>query len=445
VNRFIEMQKSVRTPKKSIRFLILVCSLAFLLRVVVMFATSSYRLIDESDNHFGFGWEMGRVAYSLVQGQGFSSPLPLATGPTAMVGPVYPLILAGVFKAFGIYTSASAIAIRVIQCIFSSLTCLFVYLCGRDTVGERAGIVAALAWSVFPLNIFFTVNRVWETSLTGLLAVVLFWCGLALRDSISISRWSATGALLGIAALVNTSLVMLAVPFGLSALWRNRTRLVFPVTVGVLTCMAVVSPWLVRNYMQFGKVMLRSNFPLEFRVGNNILSHGQKMESLHPSNTPAINKHWQDVGEMRFMEEEREENSKFLAANFNRFIFDTGNRIVNYWTGGWIKPIDGFPNDWLVIVPTSLLTLLGLLGIRQMFQQKNAAALMYAGSLLVYPIVYCVTTSQPRFYHTITPLLVLSGAFWILNCLSRRAREYSTSNLQGAREEFVSDLATKRQ
>jgi Dolichyl-phosphate-mannose-protein mannosyltransferase len=439
------MTQSAIVSKNSIKFLIAVCTSAFLLRVILIFATRSYQLIDASDDHFAFGWEMGRVACSLAQGHGFSSPLPMQTGPTAMVGPMYPLLLALIFKIFGLYSTGSAIAIRVVQSVFSSVTCIFVFLCGRETAGNRTGKLAAWLWAAFPLNIFFTVARVWETSLTTLLMVVMFWSMLALRDSVSMRRWVANGVLLGFAALVSTSLVVIAVPFGIAALCRNRQRAVLPAAAGLLACLAMVSPWLVRNHIQFGKFMLRSNFPLEFRVGNNKLSYGQKVESLHPSNTPSVNKHWQEVGEMKFMEEQREQNAQFLAAHFSRFVFDTGNRILNYWTGAWIKSIDGFPNNLFVIVPTSLLTLLGFLGIRQMFQQEKSAALMYTGCLVVYPLVYYITTSQPRFYHTITPLLLLSGAFWIVNCLIRNViPEQSTSNLRSAGAHIAEDLATKR-
>ncbi len=205
-----------RSPK---RFLIWVCALAFLLRLAFIFVTGTYRLTDASDNYFGFGWEMGRVAWSLVQGHGFSSPLPLPTGPTAMVGPVYPLLIAIAFKLFGTYSVAAALAIRILQSCFASLTCFLIYLCGRDTVGDFAGKLAAVAWALFPLNIFFAVNRIWETTLTGLLAVLLFWVLLKARNTASFSGWILAGALLGFSALVNTSLVVLAIPFGLSCLW----------------------------------------------------------------------------------------------------------------------------------------------------------------------------------------------------------------------------------
>ena len=238
-------------------------------------------------------------------------------------------------------------------------------------------------------------------------------------NSLSAKRWSKTGALLGIAALVNTSLVVLIIPIGLSAVWRNRGRALLPTFVGALTCLAVVSPWLVRNYVVFGKAMLRSNFPLEFRIGNNEFSYGQKMESLHPSNTPALNQHWSEVGEQRFMAEDREFNAKFVNSHPGRFAFSIMNRIVNYWTGAWVRPIAGFPNVLPVICATSFLSALGFLGLWRSYSRGNPAARNYAGCLAIYPIVYYFTTSQPRFYHAITPLLILLGAYFVTECLDR--------------------------
>lgn len=417
LDRFLPLLFSA--PKNPRRFLTFLFLFAWALRVALMFAMHSYRTIDYGDDHFEFGWEMGRVARSLVLGNGFSSPLPLPTGPTAMVGPVYPLVLALVFKIFGVYSNSSAIAIRILQSFFASLTCVFVYLGARDTMGAATGKLAALAWAIFPLNIFFTVTKVWETSLTGLLAALLFWCMLPLRQSLSIPRWASTGVLLGIVALLNTSLVMLVVPFGLYALWTNRARAIVPAAIGALTCLVVFSPWLVRNHAEFGKFTLRSNFPLEFRVGNNELSHGEKIEAFHPSNTPELNRHWQEVGEAQYMAEDRAANAQFVANHPGRFVFSTLNRIINYWTGAWTMPTPESPNQWGAIVGISLLSLLGLLGLKQMFTTGNSAALVYTGCLLIYPVVYYVTTTQPRFYHAVSPLLIQLAAFWVMNLKDR--------------------------
>jgi 4-amino-4-deoxy-L-arabinose transferase-like glycosyltransferase len=410
------------TQQRSVKsFLVLVCLLAFAIRLAAMFAGNTYRVVEDDTNHFGFGWEMGRVAASLAEGQGFSSPLPLPTGPTAMVGPVFPLLLAGVFKLFGVYSTGSSIAIRVIQSLFSSLTCLFIFLCGRDTENDTVGKLAAVAWAFFPLNIFFTVDKVWETSLTALLITVMFWSMLRLRQSLSVSRWFSAGALLGFAALTSTSLVVLVAPFGIASIVRNRLRFLRTAAAAILACVVVVSPWLVRNHGVFGKFMMRSNFPLEFRVANNESSWGQKLEALHPSNNLAENEHWQQVGELRFMDEDRQANAEFLAHHMGRFVFVTFNRIVNYWTSAWIRTDAGNPNVWPVILPTTALTILGFLGLWRLFRTQNPAAFLYAGCLFIYPIVYCITTSQPRFYHAMTPLLILSGSFLVIDFRKRWA------------------------
>src|SRR5262249_2462351 len=68
------------------------------------------QLSPERD-HWCFGYEAGRIAKSIIQGHGFSSPLFSDTGPTAWMTPVYPYIVAGFFKVFGLYTLTAAVAL----------------------------------------------------------------------------------------------------------------------------------------------------------------------------------------------------------------------------------------------------------------------------------------------------------------------------------------------
>ena len=112
----------------SVFFIVLI---AFLLRLAVITIGHTYRITPRRD-HFQFGWEMGRIARSIAMGQGFSSPTDLPTGPSAWAPPVYPYILAGVFKLFGIYSNLSAWVILTFNSIFSALTCLTLY-----RIGER--------------------------------------------------------------------------------------------------------------------------------------------------------------------------------------------------------------------------------------------------------------------------------------------------------------------
>jgi hypothetical protein len=65
--------------------------------------------LDPARDHWEFAYEIGRVARSIALGHGFSNPYWANTGPTALLTPVYPYLLAGVFATFGVYTKTSAL------------------------------------------------------------------------------------------------------------------------------------------------------------------------------------------------------------------------------------------------------------------------------------------------------------------------------------------------
>jgi len=83
-----------------------------------------------------FGYEIGRVARSLAEGRGYSSPLFSDTGPTAWAAPIYPAILAAVFKVFGVFTATSAIVMLSINSLFSALTVFPLCAAARRSFGE---------------------------------------------------------------------------------------------------------------------------------------------------------------------------------------------------------------------------------------------------------------------------------------------------------------------
>src|SRR5258708_14209312 len=71
-----------------------------------------------------FEHETGSIAYSLAVGKGFSSPFRRETGPTAWLTPVDPLLVAGVFRGFGVFTAKSFFAVVLLNALFSSAVCI---------------------------------------------------------------------------------------------------------------------------------------------------------------------------------------------------------------------------------------------------------------------------------------------------------------------------------
>ena len=78
-----------------------------LARVLYMTLAHTWRVPYRQD-HFEFGWEAARIARSVATGHGYSDPFILGnTGPTAWLPPLFPLMIAGCFRLFGVYTSRS--------------------------------------------------------------------------------------------------------------------------------------------------------------------------------------------------------------------------------------------------------------------------------------------------------------------------------------------------
>src|SRR5579863_3266142 len=121
------------TMPRSILWLTL---LSFLLQVAMIGVFRQYRTRPVED-HFAFGWEMGRVARSIALGQGFSNPYGGNTGPSAWEPPLYPYLMGAVFKVFGIYSYASAWVLLTFNSLLASLTCIPIYWIAHRTLGER--------------------------------------------------------------------------------------------------------------------------------------------------------------------------------------------------------------------------------------------------------------------------------------------------------------------
>src|SRR5262249_48508646 len=133
---------------------LLIVMVALAVRLAVVALVYPERLNPDQD-HWRFAGETGRIARSVAEGRGFSSPLRANTGPTAWMTPLYPLLLAGVFKILGVYTKASALAMLSLDSLFSALTCIPVFLIARRSFGEPAARWAGWGWAFFPYAIYF--------------------------------------------------------------------------------------------------------------------------------------------------------------------------------------------------------------------------------------------------------------------------------------------------
>jgi len=366
-----------------------------------------------------FEQETGSIAYSLATGKGFSSPFRRETGPTAWLTPVYPLLVAGVFRIFGILSANSFFAVVFLNALFSSLACIPIFSVGKRMGGLGVASGAAWLWALYPNAVMMPFEWVWDTCLAALLGAVLLWATLELADSRRRARdWCAYGLLWGFTLMTNPSLGLL-LPFllGWAAFRGSRAAnlsLWKPALAGGIAILCCV-PWTVRNYVVFHKLVpLRSNFPLELYIGNN--NNYATHQFVWP---PKITKEREllryfHLGEVAFMEEEQRKAMEFIRAHPGIAMELIGEKFVSFWTGvaepvQVLKTTDSLLIRTLIVCNT-LAAVGALAGIVVLFMNRDPYAFPAAVFPLVFPWLYYVTHPNLRYRHPIDPVLLLLAA-----------------------------------
>lgn len=383
----------------------------------------TYR-IRPYDGHFQFGWEMARIARALVTGHGFADPFRGHTGPTAWVAPLYPLLIAAVFKIFGIYTLKSAWVLLTINCAFSALTARAAWEIGARCFNLRVAKWAAWIWALYPAAMQYAVRWIWEMTLTTLLFAWLLVVLLRMRNvggdapseqaAMSWKRWLIFGLLWSAIGLSNPTVLIFLPVSGLwlsmgAADWRRRVSGALLSAFVFLLCL---TPWTVRNWLAFGRfVPMRGNFGAELYLGNGPGATGLLMEYDQPMQDPSQLRLYAQMGEIPYAKMRSKEAFGVIRRDPRHFAGDTLKRVFFFW-GSVPHPTDDAP--WveygrnLNFVVTSVC---GLLGLALALKRRAPAAGLFAWAFLLLPLVYYFVTVHARFRHPLEPLMAVLGVY----------------------------------
>lgn len=378
-----------------------------------------------------FNQEAGNIAAALAQGKGFSSVFRAETGPTAWLTPVYPLILAGIFRLFGAFTFSAFVAAALLNCLFSALTCIPVSFIGRKLGGAAMASLAAWLWAVYPHAILIPTEWMWDTSLSALLAACLLWATVEFSEGDHKRReWIAYGALWGFALLTNPTLGAV-LPFLL--LWlafRLHTcrklawkRPALALAIAVLGCL----PWTIRNYAQFHRfIPLRSNFAFELWLGNNDIFDPHAIHGIQRITRYEQIRRYSELGETAFMQEKWRLAADFIRTHPSLELRLTARRFVATWLGTETPLKDFLDSDSrlarVIFLCNALVAAGTLLGIFLLYFRRRPFAFPLAVFPLFFPLVYYITHTSLRYRHPADPILLLLVSFALTKLTYRGQR-----------------------
>jgi len=370
-------------------------------------------------------WEQGNVARALLAGHGFGSSLP-SSQPSAIMTPVFPLIVAGIFAVFGIHTTASILATLSLNCLFSALACIPVFGMTRRSFGSRSALWAGWAWAFSPYGIYFSAEWAWSTHLLLLCLCWLLYLSQDLERSPRLLLWAGFGVLGGFAGLTEPVILPIAGFLIAIACWqrfRLAERWLLPGLIACLAMLATLTPWTVRNAMVFHKfIPMRNGLGMEMLIGNSGNSKHWVNCDYCPMHSERELAEYNNVGEVAFMQHKMQQAMSIIHANPKWYATMCFRRALYSWTGYW-----SFDKDYLAgesmdpynIPVATFLSLMAFVGLYLAWRRKPFEALRYGGVLLLYPLLYYFVNPGAYRMRPIDPVIALLGCFAIVTLKER--------------------------
>jgi 4-amino-4-deoxy-L-arabinose transferase-like glycosyltransferase len=465
--------KSFFNPSDETRLLHRIFWTGFLVRVLYVTLAHTYR-IRVAEDHFQFGWEAGRIARALLTGYGYSDPFANAflahTGPTAWLPPVYPLLLAGIFRLFGVYTHASAWVLFTLQSAFSAATALATYRIAARCFSRRVALWSAWIWALYPAAMQYAVRWPWETTISTALFSFVLALSLRMRGVEESGQWSVVsgkregkegktlktdslttyhlplttdwlyfGFLWGLIALSNSTLLIFLPVCALWILLPNLTprsspgapslrskggilHLLAGPILSALVFLALIAPWTLRNQRVFHAfIPLRGNFGAELFMGNGPGSNGLLMEYYHPFQDAQQLRDYATLGEVRYVARQSAAARAFIAAHPAHFAADVARRTYFFWAGVPHPSDEAWYNEAGRTLNFAFISLAGLMGLVLALRHRIPAAGLFACAFLLLPIPYYIVTVHARFRHPLEPLIAIFAVYLFQSAARPRA------------------------
>jgi len=404
-------------PRARRQSLAIVLVVALLGRLVVLLNVA---LTRPHNWLFAHPYEMGLLAGSLLHGHGLSSPFGVPTGPTALIAPGYPTLIAAVFFLFGIDSFASEIAIIALQILVALVTIWLMMRICRQQLDDSTAILAGAFWAV-SLPLLWVPAIFWETSLSACALPAIILLALRCRRGPTIPAWLLLGASSAIVALINPALLPTLLAILAWAAWQTRRIARAAPLLGLLALLLLFSPWPIRNACRFHAfVPLRSTAGFELWMGNRPGATGFLDQSLFPMYDKSELASYVAKGEVAYMRDKSDRALQYIRSHPGVFLRLTLRRCFRFWagTGSAVGPP-------IYEFHALLTTLLGFAGLLFLYRNRmRAFAVLMALPLLLFPLPYYITHAEFRYRINLDPLLTLLAAYAVTQLAAQLAARW---------------------
>jgi 4-amino-4-deoxy-L-arabinose transferase-like glycosyltransferase len=246
--------------------LIAVFTLCLCVRTAVAFALDNVFDVDREVDVYA------TLAKNIAAGHGFV--LEPDGAPVVWRAPLYPIFLATIYKFFG---DEEFVSVLIFQLIFDAISATLIYLLCSMTFNKRTALIAAVAFSAYPVSVYYTLRLLPESAFTMALTAMTVAMSMSIRKK-STAWFAVTGIVAGVAILVKPvalTVLLFAACALVVFLQTNVGTRIRATGIVLAAAIFVVAPWTARNYHETGMLVpVATGGGYALWYGNNLVSDG---------------------------------------------------------------------------------------------------------------------------------------------------------------------------
>lgn len=341
----------------------------------------------------------------------------------AAIHPLFTFICAGIY----LLTNHSFLAVEIFQILISVATGIILYKIGSEIFNKNAGLIAAFFTIFHPGLIIYSTTKIASQTLdTFFFTLIVFWI-LKTRRTLKISDFLLLGIFIGLAALARGTLII-ALPIVFFYYWLSlpfkKIQVFKKMALVLLTAVAILSPWWIRNYLIFKKpvYMTTESTGYVLWVGFNANATGtlyalNGKEQWEEAPGELKEKIFSQTNEIAQQDIFRREAINFIIKNPIKAITLYIKRIIYFW---WFTPTQGlfYPAIYFTIYRLFYVLCLSF-ALAGFIYSLRSTIIDKLNILLVLFIIFGLCLLQSFYYvegrhrWEIEPLLLMFSAYGI--------------------------------
>lgn len=325
------------------------------------------------------GSEVLNIAGSLADQGTFADAYGRNSGPSAHAAPLYPLLLAVLFRVFHIADEQDRVNMAtfvstVLAALHYALLPLFAM---AARLRPRVGVAAGLLGALLPINHWMLTRGVFEYALIALwmvsFSIVTLYTWTRRRFH---WKWSCvTGIASGLVLLTSPPFLIPMAALAIAGFslidGRDRRRFIVYTLIQGFVAALLLMPWVIRNERTFGvPIWSRSNTGLELQLSNNDMVtarwNGDVLVAMHPRLRGSEFQRVRSMGEIAYNRQKMQEATSWIASHKGRFVELTVERSCLFWFPVLKRPAQ--------TVITALITLWAFAGMVSLWRFGAMAA-----------------------------------------------------------------------